>query len=267
MSKKKVLIVDDDSDIRLMLQRSLTMMGPDYEVAIAGDTVTAIEMVEKGDFALVLADYMMPVMTGVDLALAVQRISPETQVVLMTAYGTAGLRDATKFLGIKQVLDKPFNLDTIREIVKRAVNRTNQEEKLTQINARVQDKRVYDLLRNLQINAGVRCVLLITSGGAPVHVVGQVDKIEVKGVCALVAANFLAAAELADLLGNETIFKSSYYEGNNYNIYAYYVNEQLLLALVFEAKQKPGSVWFYTKQVATVLANFLGSASPPDASV
>ncbi len=264
---KKVLIVDDDNDIRIMLQRSLAMLGPDYEVAIASDTVTAIEMIEKGDFALVLADYMMPVMTGVDLALAVRRISPETQVVLMTAYGTAGLRDATKFLGIERILDKPFNLDAIREIVKRAVNRTSRDEKPIKADDRVQDKRVYELLRNLQINAGVRCVLLITADGAPVHVVGQVDKIEVKGVCALVAANFLAATELADLLGNETIFKSSYYEGNNYNIYAYHVNEQLLLALVFEAKQKPGSVWFYTKQVATLLTNFLGSSFLPSASI
>jgi CheY-like chemotaxis protein/predicted regulator of Ras-like GTPase activity (Roadblock/LC7/MglB family) len=267
MTKKRVLVVDDDKDIRFMIQRSLMTLGPEYEVVAAANTATAIEMIEKEPFDLVLTDYMMPVMTGVDLAMAVRRISPETQVVLMTAYGTTGLRDTTKFLGIERVLDKPFNLDTIREIVKRAVEHTSQDEKPGQPDARFNDKRVYDLLRNLQVNAGVRCVLLITAAGTPVYVIGQTDNFEVSSVCSLVAANFLAAAELANMLGNQTIFKSSYYEGNNYNIYAYHVNEQLLLALVFEARQKPGSVWFYTKQVATTLAKFFGSSPQPAAKV
>jgi predicted regulator of Ras-like GTPase activity (Roadblock/LC7/MglB family) len=113
----------------------------------------------------------------------------------------------------------------------------------------------------LQANAGVRCVLLISSEGYPVQVVGQTEDFEVKQVSALVAANFLAAAELANLLGNRTVFKSSYHEGDNYNIYAHDVNGQLLLALVFEAKLRPGSVWFYTKQTAMVLAQLLDQPS------
>jgi len=260
MSKKRVLVVDDDKDIRLMLQRSLMTLGPEYEVITLEDTVTAIKLVEQEPFDLILTDYMMPVMTGVDLALAVRRISPETQVVLMTAYGTAGLRDATKYLGIERILDKPFSLDTIREIVKRVLEQTGHEEKV-HLDERWQDKRVFELLRNLQMNAGVRCVLLLTSHGDPIHVIGQTDSFEVSGVSALVAANFMAAAELANLLGNQTVFKSSYHESNNYNIYAYHVNEQLLLALVFEARQKPGPVWFYTKQVVTALEHFFNS--PP----
>ncbi len=257
MEKKRVLIVDDDKDISRMLQHTLKTLGPEYEIIAVADTVSAINLIEKEWFALVLTDYMMPVMTGVDLALAVQRISPETQVVLMTAYGTTELRHTTKYLGIDGYLDKPFELETIREIVGQAVERTSRSRKPHPLDERLRDPRVNEQLRTLQANAGVRCVLLITSNGYPVQVVGQTEDFEVREVSALVAANFLAAAELANLLGNQTVFKSSYHEGDNYNIYAHDVNGQLLLALVFEAKQRPGSVWFYTKQTAMALVEFL----------
>jgi hypothetical protein len=62
-------------------------------------------------------------------------------------------------------------------------------------------------------------------------------------------------------LGNPTIFKSSYHEGTNYNIYAHDVNGKLLLALVFNAKLKPGSVWFYTKHAATALAQLVSQGT------
>jgi CheY-like chemotaxis protein/predicted regulator of Ras-like GTPase activity (Roadblock/LC7/MglB family) len=257
MAQKRVLIVDDDKAISLMLQRTLKTLGPEYEIFAVGDTVSAINLIEKESFDLILTDYMMPGMTGVDLAMAVRRISPNTQVVMMTAYGTSRLRDTSRYLGIDGVLDKPFELDSIREIVKRAAERASKEAKPTALEQRLKQPQVSELLHNLQANAGVRCVLLITTDGYPVQVVGQTDGFEVSGVSRLVAANFLASAELANLLGKETIFKSSYHEGNNYNIYAHDVNGQLLLALVFEAKQKPGSVWFYTKQAATILARLL----------
>lgn len=261
MSKKRVLIVDNDKDISLMLQHSLKMLGPEYEIVTVADAVTAISLIEKEKFTVVITDYMMPVMTGVDLAMAVRRIAPETQVVLMTAYGTSNLRDTTKFLGLDGYLDKPFPLERVQEVVKRAVAQTRSEEKPAPQEKPRLSQAVYEQLRTLQSSAGVRCVLLITADGRPVQVVGQTAGFEVAGVSALVAANFLAAAELAKLLGNQAIFKSSYHEGENYNIYAHDINKKLLLVLVFDAKQKPGSVWFYTKQAASTLAQLLSQAA------
>lgn len=262
MANKRVLIVDNDKDISLMLQHSLRMLGPEYEIVTVTDSVTAISLIEKESFAVVITDYMMPVMTGVDLALAVRRISPDTQVILMTAYGSTNLRDTSKFLGLDGFLDKPFPLEQVQEIVKRAVAQTHGKETppLPPDKPRL-SQAIYEQLRTLQNNSGVRCVLLITADGRPLQVVGQSAGFEVTSISALVAANFLAAAELAKLIGNQTIFKSSYYEGENYNIYAHDVNEKLLLAIVFDARQKPGSVWFYTKHAATTLAQLLSQAA------
>lgn len=265
MANKRVLIVDNDKDISLMLQHSLRMLGPEYEIVTVTDSVTAIKLIEKEPFAVVITDYMMPVMTGVDLALAIRRISPDTQVILMTAYGSTNLRDTSKFLGLDGFLNKPFPLEEVQEIVKRAIAQTQGKASPPPpppVKPRL-SQAVQEQLRTLQNNSGVRCVLLITADGRPLQVVGQSAGFEVASISALVAANFLAAAELAKLVGNQTIFKSSYYEGENYNIYAHDVNEKLLLAIVFDARQKPGSVWFYTKHAASTLAQLLSQAAAP----
>jgi CheY-like chemotaxis protein len=184
MVKKRILIVDNDKDISLMLEHSLKTLGPEYEIFATTDSVTAINLVEKESFALVLTDYMMPVMTGIDLAMAVRSISPETQVVLMTAYGTTGLRDTTRFLGLDGYLDKPFPLERIQEIVKQAVAQTDPANKPAGPDKPQLDQRVLEQLHNLQKNAGVHCVLLITADGRPVKVVGQTKGFEVRSVSA-----------------------------------------------------------------------------------
>ena len=78
-----------------------------------------------------------------------------------------------------------------------------------------------------------------------------------------VAKNFAAATELANMLGNHSIFKSSYHEGTDQHLYACEVNKQFLLAVLFETK--PGVVWFYAKQAVAALADLLDQAtSSPD---
>jgi len=64
----------------------------------------------------------------------------------------------------------------------------------------------------------------------------------------------VAAAELARMLGNQSVFKSSHHEGPDYNIYTYAVNNEILLAVIFGIESKVGAVWLYAKQAASALA-------------
>jgi hypothetical protein len=90
-----------------------------------------------------------------------------------------------------------------------------------------------------------------------VQTVGHSAGSEITSIGRFVAKNFVAAAGLAETMQSRSVFKSSYYEGDDYNLYACHVNRQLYLAVVFESRQKPGVVWFYTKQTATTLAEIL----------
>ncbi len=262
MGSKRILIVDDDQTMLYMLEHSLTRLGPDYEIITVMDSTEALEQVEQQLFDLVVADYMMPKITGVDLATAIHKVSPDTQVVLMTAYGTSRLRDTTKFVGIDGYLDKPFTIDEIHEVIRNAVELVQQGENFsTPADNLPPDKAIRGHLEVLLVNTSARAVLLLRGAGDSTQVVGQITGSEVASIGKFVAKNYQAAAELADALGSRTIFKSSYHEGSEFNLYAYDVNSQFLLAVIFESGHKPGVVWFYAKQTAAVLAELLDQTS------
>jgi CheY-like chemotaxis protein/predicted regulator of Ras-like GTPase activity (Roadblock/LC7/MglB family) len=269
MIKKRILIVDDDQDILRMLEYGLKKLGPEYEICTAKDIFSAIDEIEEFHFDLVLTDYMMPGMTGVDLARAARRMSPDTQVVLMTAYGTNKLRNTTDHLGFDGYLNKPFTMEQIRHVVQHSGHQLEPEEvssprpaeEVTPVDIETPsppgDLSVEDHLLQLQKNAGTRCVIIIDSEGIPVQITGPIDGSKIDYICALIAANFFSSAELSSLVDNQEIFAASFFEGDAYNLYVCNINGEYLLAMVFDSRLRPGVVWFYAKQTAAALAPLL----------
>ncbi len=261
---KRILIIDDDKDILMMLDYALKKLGTGYEIFTAQGSIEALGMIEKQSFDLIVTDYMMKVMTGVDLARAARRISPQTQIVLMSAYGSKRLQATSESLGFEGYLDKPFEVSKIREIVRNAFvpasspSAQPMADKNQQLTAGIMKQ-----LRGLHVSVSALCVLLLTSDGHPVQVFGQTDGLRISNISALIAANFMGTTELANLLGNRSVFRSSFHAGDDYNLYVYDVNDSFLLAVVFDAKRKPGVVWFYTKQAANALLSLLKEPSSP----
>jgi CheY-like chemotaxis protein len=266
---RRVLIVDDDKEIITMLQYSLKSLGADYEIETALGSLEALAKIEKNAFNLVVTDYMMKDMTGVDLARAVRRLSPGTQVILMSAFGSKRLRDTSESLGLDGYLDKPFDIEKMRRIITNAVNGPDEPAKPVEPDRAEILQKVRDSLQELQVSASARCVLLLSAEGYPIQVIGQINDLQITSISAVIAANFLGTTELANLLGNRSVFRSSFHAGDDYNIYVYDVNGAFLLAVVFDARRKPGVIWFYTKQAASAIAPLLSqptfkAASAPE---
>ena len=84
----RVLVVDDEPKITLTLAASLEKLGDEFVVDRAHSFDEAFSRVQRRRYALVITDHRLPGLSGLDLARAVQQISPATQIVLMTAYST-----------------------------------------------------------------------------------------------------------------------------------------------------------------------------------
>lgn len=272
MTTTRVLVVDDDKSVLRMIEYGLQRLGPEYEIFLAKDMEAAMRFIEQEQFDLIITDYMMPGLTGVDLARVVHRLSPSTQIVLMTAYGTEKLRYTSTHVGVDGYLDKPFDIEKIREIIRDAnLNKTQgrpsasvpdmpkpPDNPVAEIKTEpLAPPTIGERLQALQINAGARAVLLINNQGEPLRVIGQLEKTKAANIAALVATNFFQATQLSTLLDNKRSFKSGFYEGDSYNVYVCDVNNTSLLAVIFDVKLRPGVVWFYTKQTATELAPLL----------
>lgn len=261
---KRILIVDDEPNVANILMESLQSLGDDYRVETAHNGREAIAQIKDTQYDLVISDYKMPGMSGLELAQTIRQQSPDTLLMLMTGYGTATLQDIVGSLKLDGYIDKPITTTRIRKIVRQAVERTAQEKDPYRAGRRAVIPSTAEYLKNLWVNTNARCVLLLSSSGYAVETAGQVNTLDIAGIGALVAANFMAAAELARLLGNQSVFRSSHYEGPHYDIYVHSINYDLFLAVIFGSESKMGLVRFYTHETVTALDPLMdGAAAAP----
>jgi two-component system response regulator (stage 0 sporulation protein F) len=250
--RRQLLIVDDEHEILKALANYLSKLCEEYTVHTASSGTDALEKVKQNPYELIITDYMMPTMDGLELAKAVREISPETKLVLITAYGSKELRSSVDELNLEGFIDKPFSMAQIREIVENAIGSVNSNNE-DQLDMQGLSEPLRKHLSELQSDSGASCVLLLSTSGYTIETAGVTSGMDTSNVSALVAANFAASSELARILKSNSVFKSSFHEGPEYNIYAHDVDGEYLLAVIFGSETKPGAVWHYTKQTAAEL--------------
>ena len=110
----RILVADDEDDIRVLVARALALDGHDVETA--PDGAQALELLSSFDrgFDLLLTDIRMPVMDGVALALATARDHPDVAIVMMTGFADQRERASNLDALIHAVVAKPFSLATVR---------------------------------------------------------------------------------------------------------------------------------------------------------
>lgn len=118
----KVLIVDDDLIIRQMLESFLQSEG--MEVSYAADGKTALTILEKDKFDIILTDLMMPNMSGIELMKEVLSKGINTPFIIMTAFGTIQTAVEAMRIGAFDYITKPFNLNELIIIINRALSIT-----------------------------------------------------------------------------------------------------------------------------------------------
>jgi DNA-binding NtrC family response regulator len=121
--KKRVLIVDDEPNVRLMLQTALASVG--YEVIEAADGLAALELLRRPDFRcdLVLLDLLMPRMDGMELLRRLRALGNIVPVVILTAHGSIPEAVEAMKLGAIDFLTKPTTPDALRGVVAEVIDR------------------------------------------------------------------------------------------------------------------------------------------------
>jgi DNA-binding NtrC family response regulator len=117
----KILVVDDEELIRWSLQTALAALGPSVDVACCAEE--AIELLEKSDYDLVITDYMLPGLSGLELLEIVQEKKARPLVILISAYLSPEAIEQANEYGAFKCVDKPFGMDDILGVVREAVEK------------------------------------------------------------------------------------------------------------------------------------------------
>jgi len=118
MEKKRILIVDDEEVVRTLLAEALKPH--DYKIDVVEDGVEAIRYIGRSSYDLVITDYMMPKMDGLELTRQIRSKYPSTPILIVT--GNGPVHELLKS-GATAYLTKPFNIFELQNMVKIILNK------------------------------------------------------------------------------------------------------------------------------------------------
>jgi CheY-like chemotaxis protein len=121
MKKKRVLLVEDDRNVALVIKDCLADLDAVSEVELVTSGEEALQRMTQHDWDLVLTDHCMPGITGLELIESLKPLSPATRTILITAYDTDELEQAARRLNVYRYMTKPFALGDLKCVVQSAL--------------------------------------------------------------------------------------------------------------------------------------------------
>ncbi len=122
----RILIVDDEVKILKLLSRYFSRQG--HEVKVTTEPYEALRLVQSERFDVLILDHRMPQLTGLEVFKRVRRGESSPRVILMTAHATVEKAVETMKLGAVDYIQKPFDFDSMKEAVRKALEQQSGPE-------------------------------------------------------------------------------------------------------------------------------------------
>jgi DNA-binding NtrC family response regulator len=116
---KKILVVDDEEMVRIVLKQMLEQGG--YACDVAANGIEALEKLKADNFNLLITDINMPEMDGVELLAKTKELFPTMPVIFITAYGKDKIIMQAMRTGLSDYIEKPFRMDDVFATIKQHV--------------------------------------------------------------------------------------------------------------------------------------------------
>ena len=113
----KILLAEDDNDMRRLLAKALERAG--YEVVSYDNGGSAYERLREEPFSLVLTDIVMPEMDGIELARKASELDPDLKIMFITGFAAVALNPDNNAPKDAKILSKPFHLRDLVDQVER----------------------------------------------------------------------------------------------------------------------------------------------------
>jgi YesN/AraC family two-component response regulator len=197
MDTKTILIVDDEESVLFVLRNSLLKIGHDYRILTATDGKNALKFFEKYQVDLVITDYRMSGMNGLELIETILSVQPQTRMILITGFGTDEIEAAAERLKLFAYLKKPIDLNTLRLTVRQALGDetpSDGEGTITKANINLYFKQ---MIEQLQREIDARCVLFANTEDKSCISAGQSDNAPAEQLISYISTS-LAMVEKAN---------------------------------------------------------------------
>ena len=136
---KRILVIDDTKNIRMLLTKCLEHEG--YQVETASDGQEALDMFSKGRYDLAFLDIKMSKLSGTEVLKSIREMGIETPVIIITAYATVKNAVECTKLGAVTYLQKPFTAEKIKAVLSELMNQNEENVLLGKTERLLQQSR------------------------------------------------------------------------------------------------------------------------------
>jgi len=173
LESAKILVVDDEKSILLLLKEALTQWG--YQVTTASSAAEGLELLKNGLFDAIISDIRMPDMSGLDLLREIRKQDETIEVVMMTGYPTIASAVQALKEGAYDYLSKPLILDELRHLMARMMERRFLRGEVHTLRARLgEELAVSELIGSSQVMAKVKDIIgKVAVTDSPVLIEGE----------------------------------------------------------------------------------------------
>lgn len=122
----QILVLDDEPIVGSRIKPSLEKAG--YKVEIMTSSHKAMERIKQKEFDIVVTDFKMSRISGLDVLRAQKELWPETEVIIITGYATLETARRAMQSGVFDFMAKPFRLQELKEVIGRAAESVKQHK-------------------------------------------------------------------------------------------------------------------------------------------
>ncbi len=259
MSTARILVVDDEPHTRTFICDGLSALGIVDDAVGVATADEALAEISRQVPELVITDVRMPGLNGLDLARYLRQTYPNTKVIVVTGYSTRDIEKTALALSVTALLKKPFGLDMLGEVVRKALNHSGPTQppgKSVPLSVEPLERQISILKRDTgALWAGLFNAegQLLTHTGLDEHLDRTLDEI----VCQTWPSQLTQIAEHG---GPCFLF----IDRAPHDIYLSSVSSEHCIVLIYDRRwqtNRMGAVWLTTRQTAQELARLLAQPS------
>lgn len=253
METKTILIVDDEESVLYVLRNSLLKVGHEYRILTALDGNSALKYFEKYQIDLVISDYRMTGMDGLELIGTISKVQPNTRMILITGFGTDEIEAEAQRLNVFAYMKKPIDLNLLRQTVRHALGEVAPSQPGEKVSKSSIVMYLRQLIEQLQREVNASCVLLVNVEEKENIASGQDEALPSEQLTSYFNTALAMAEKANEFLDDEAGAETWLIRrGARVNIYAGRVDNKHLLIILADAESQ---LSIRSKLIDTILAS------------
>ncbi|MDX1600289.1 MAG: response regulator [Anaerolineales bacterium] len=262
MKAPRVLLVDDQRQVSRVLRSSLELSGRDYVISEVTSAEEALTELSRSPVDLLVTDFRLPTMSGLELVEQAQSSHPQLQSILISGSASEEVRLQAEELGVVAFLPKPISSNTFLEIVEAALEVAEEEAAAKSERTR---QVLTDRLADLRQQVGAEAVYVLEEDGEPLVHSGDVVGLDLDGTFEALMEAHRASVGVSDTLGTAGQQNFHHFDGVDHKLYLTNLGQSYALVIIHRGEQEAGqlgAVMHYGRRAAETLSAYLEKDEP-----